>query len=185
MTYRFRVATAFFLLFTLLNQISIADEVDDAIVTLTRGSLLKATPDSIAAQLKSWIAVKSAEKSAEDGWVFKGKNAQNSLVEAVFFPDEGQNWLFSGLSVTLFSGEQRCQATYQKLAKQLTKQLGTAHVEQGNDSSETERFWVLKSDAQWGVWVTTVVAAHPQTGERECGVVASLAFGADSYLSDD
>ena len=163
-------------------QIAHSQSVQDIVNTLTDPIMMQLSTKTVVTTTTPCGTLKSGVKDQDGSWAFTAQK-NNQVVSAVFVNDQ-KNWLLNDLNVMLFPGAKACNKTYKELAVLFGKKLGKPNAqEKNNDDAGT--FWQLKSNKEWGVWVSIVMGQNPKTRLDECAVKATLAFGADEYLSED
>lgn len=170
-----------FLSFFIL-QIAYSQSTQDIVNTLTNNDMIQLTTKTVTSTPTPWGTLKPGTKGQDDAWSFSTQK-NNQVLSAVFVNDQ-KNWFLNDLNIMLFPGAKACNKTYKELATQFEKKLGRPNAqEKNNDDAGT--FWQLKSNKEWGIWVSIVMGQNPKTHLDECAVKATLAFGADEYLSED
>ncbi|GBU09744.1 hypothetical protein AwWohl_08820 [Gammaproteobacteria bacterium] len=160
-----------------------AQSMQDIINGLTNPKMLDLNIDNIEKTSTPWGTFKRGKKD-EDGALKFTAIKNNQLASMMFFQD-AKKWLLVDLTVLLFEGDKACAANYKKLAAVAQKKLGKPNAIEKNNQQESGAFWQLKDHKEWGIWVATVTGLNPKNNQEECAVKATLAFGADEYLSED
>jgi hypothetical protein len=182
MRYHKFVKSVFFTVFFIASQSAFSQSTQDIINALTDSKMMRLTTKVASSTATPWGLLKSGAKDENDAWHFSASK-NNQIASAVFVHDQ-KDWVLNDLNVLIFPGENACAKTYKALSKQFGEKLGRANAQDSGDEN-SGTFWQLKDHKEWGIWVAVVMGKNPKTQSDECAVKATLAFGADEYLSED
>ncbi len=169
------------LFMVLCHQAVYSQQAEAAVTLVTDFAVIDATPETLMARKAPWGSWQSLHQDNEE-WRIAAQT-QDQLATATFIAlDSG--WVLNDIEATTFFTDQgACKAFYQKEGNALKSKLKKPSAE-SDTGSNIGMFWQLKQRQDWGVWIAIVEAKNPTSQQLECAVKATLAFGADEYLSE-